>query len=118
MKKLYDAVRRSRRGQAPTQEPFEETKPEAKTDIGAGASFATMIGLTILILVVFFALGIWAAYLSWTSNTVVGWNTFAKVIFAIFAYFSNLSYLLGHLIYKLDLLNMIQKLSAARPAFG
>ena len=62
--------------------------------------------------------GVPAVYLSWTSNTLIGWHVGFKIFFAIFAFLTGLSYLLTHLINKLDLINFIKRSarSNAQPA--
>jgi hypothetical protein len=72
----------------------------------AGGGQVTVIVLSLLWL----AFGGWAVYLSWTSNTMLDWHPAAKVIFAIFAFMSSISYLLTHLINKLDLVYALRAL--------
>jgi signal transduction histidine kinase len=72
------------------------------------------VALLILIAVFAFelALAFWAVYLSWTSNSLVGWNVFAKIFFAIFAFLFALNYLLIHLFNKWDLTSHIRDQNA------
>ena len=65
--------------------------------------------ILILVLVVELALAVLAVYLSWTSNSLIGWNAFAKVFFAIVAFLFSVNYLLIHLFNKWDLTSHIRK---------
>lgn len=67
-------------------------------------------GIGIVFFLIFVGFGIWAAVFSWRSNTVAQWTTGFKVFFAFIAFFNGLGYLLGHLIYKVDLLTRIEQL--------
>lgn len=49
-----------------------------------------------------------AAYLSWTSNTVVGHDVALKVFFAIFAFLFGVWYIISHVIHKLDLVSALK----------
>ena len=93
-------------------------KEEVVVDVDVNKAF---FGFTffIILLLLLSLLGIPAAYLSWTSNTVVGWNFAFKLLFAIVAFFNGLSYLLTHLICKLDLLHALNKAStySATPSY-
>ena len=55
--------------------------------------------------------GLPAAYLSWTSNTLVEWHIIFKVLFSIGAFFWGIAYLLGYLIFRLDLVLYCQNRS-------
>jgi len=59
------------------------------------------------------AFGIFAVYLSWTSNALIGWSTFPRVVFAIFAFLFGFNYAITHLINKLDMVMYIRKLHQA-----
>ena len=63
----------------------------------------------VLYMVSFVLLGGLAAYLSWTSNTLVGWHPGFKVIFAFFALLSWFTYLGTYLISRLDMVWFIQR---------
>jgi hypothetical protein len=67
----------------------------------------------IALFILFLVLSLWAASLSWASNTLIGWGIFPKVIFAIFAFLSGIGYLFAHLIYKLDLIRYIKRVKQA-----
>jgi hypothetical protein len=60
------------------------------------------IGVAIMLVVCQLLFGGLAAYLSWTSNTLVGWHVVFKVIFALFAFFWWFTYLLAFLLHRLD----------------
>ena len=62
----------------------------------------------IMLIVWSVVVGIPAAYFSWTSNTLIGWDPVAKVFFAFFAFLSGLQYIFIHVINKLDLIYFIQ----------
>lgn len=49
-------------------------------------------------------IGGFASYLSWTANASLGWHPILLVIFSILAFIFAGTYLIGHLIFKLDLL--------------
>lgn len=61
-----------------------------------------------IVVVVEMIVGGFAAYLSWTSNGLIGWGTPAKVFFAACAFFSGVHYMLTHLVNKLDLIRFIK----------
>jgi len=67
--------------------------------------------LVMLMFVIYLILGIYAAKLSWHSNTKAGWNNGYKVIFAIFAFMFPITYTTAHIIFKLDLLSKIKETS-------
>jgi hypothetical protein len=72
-------------------------------------------GMETIVSVVFLILfGVPAAYLSWTSNTTVGWHWGFKLVFALFAFTFGLTYLVAHLLHKLDLLMLVRRLSYVR----
>ena len=82
----------------------------------AGGAFASMaILLLVIAFVIELALGIWAASLSFKANRLVNWGTTASILFAIFAFFANIQYLLIHLVNKLDLISAIKSRGAAAP---
>ena len=66
--------------------------------------------IVFIFLLLWFLLAILAVYLSWTSNSVIGYNPLAKVFFAFFAFFFATNYLFAHVLHKLDLLDFITKL--------
>ena len=54
-------------------------------------------------------IGAYAAYLSWTVNTLVEWGTVPKVIFSFFAFITGTSYLLTYFVHKYDLILALRK---------
>lgn len=92
----------------------DEDKDE---DDGPGISYAYArilelgLGAVIIAIGVFVMLGVLASYLSWTSNTVIGWHPVFRVIFAVFAFLFSTTYLVSHLFFKLDLLLALQTLA-------
>ncbi len=78
---------------------------------------ASLIALLIVVGLIELIASIFAVYLSWTSNTLVGWNGLMKVLFAIVAFFQGCGYLIIHLVNKVDLLSHIRKTpSPVRPS--
>jgi len=65
--------------------------------------------LLVLYFVLYLILGIYAAKLSWYSNTVAGWSYGYKVLFALFAFMFPCTYITAHVLFKLDLLERIKK---------
>lgn len=64
--------------------------------------------MLMLIFVIYLALGIYAARLSWYSNTKAGWTNGYKVLFAIVAFMFPVTYITAHILFKLDLLSRIK----------
>lgn len=64
--------------------------------------YQTMTMLDMLIFIMGVAIGLYAAYLSFTCNTKMRYNMSLKVIFAIFAYIFGLVYLVLYLIMRWD----------------
>jgi len=62
-----------------------------------------------LLIAAWLLLGAFASFLSWTSNSLIGWNVIGKVFFAFFAFLFNQTYLISHLFHKMDLLQFIQE---------
>jgi len=69
-------------------------------DLSLGAKIFQIV-LSVLCIVV-------AAYLSWTSNTVAGYNIALKLVFAALAALFGFFYIVSHIIFKLDLLGVIK----------
>jgi hypothetical protein len=66
-------------------------------------------GVAVAFMVLWFIVwGIPAAYLSWWSNTQIGWHPAMKVLFAFFAFFNGLWFLISFLIHKLDMVMYIR----------
>lgn len=56
----------------------------------------------VLSLILGVVIGLYAAYLSWQCNAKLSYNTFLKVIFAIFAYMFGLIYLILYVVMRWD----------------
>jgi hypothetical protein len=71
------------------------------------------LGLTVLKAVLYAVLlgllGGAAAYLSWTSNTLIVWNTAWRVLFAVFAFLFGMSYLVTYVVCRLDMVLYIKR---------
>ena len=86
---------------------------------GTSGTSGVVIFFIVLMYLIEIALGIWAAMLSWKSNSLIEWGTGFKVLFSIFAFFGGWHYLLIHLINKQDLILAIRKSKAGvAPAFA
>ena len=84
-------------------EKFDDRNSD-KVDKWAWVAFFVFL----LIVVIELLFAVFAVYLSWTSNSLIGWNVFSKVFFAIFAFLFAINYLLIHLFNKVDLLKHIR----------
>ena len=62
----------------------------------------------VLVFILYLVLGVYAAKLSWYSNTKAGWSQGYKVLFAIFAFMFPLTYITAHVLFKLDLLKKLK----------
>ena len=80
------------------KEGFDDSSSESNKQWSTGG---------IIVLIIYILLGLYAAKLSWNSNSRIHWDTGFKIFFAIFAFLSPLSYLPSHLIYKVDLLRAL-----------
>jgi hypothetical protein len=93
-----------------------ERHMDAEVDAGGSAVSGIVRVLSVfmaVVLVIELLLGVWAAYLSYTSNRLIDWGHPWCIVFAIIAFFSGAHYLFIHLINKLDLICAIRKM---RPA--
>lgn len=86
-----------------TSASHETINPNAASSDPGLISISTLISV-IAELVFYVIIGGFASWLSWTSNSSIGWNPVFCVIFSILAFFFAGTYLMGHLIFKLDLL--------------
>lgn len=64
--------------------------------------------MMILVFIIYLALGIYSAKLSWYSNTKAGWSQGYKVLFALLAFMFPITYISAHILFKLDLLSRIK----------
>jgi hypothetical protein len=60
-------------------------------------------------IIIYFTFGIFAAYLSWTSNKKIGRGIASRVIFAIFSFFFPFVYFYIHVVYKSDILTYMER---------
>lgn len=86
-----------------TTEPVKEEK-------------GSIFGLVVF-LIFFVLLAVWAVSLSWSSNTMAGWSLVPKIFFAFFAALFNMSYLMSHLLHKVDLLMVLKELKPPAAEF-
>ncbi len=103
-KKLFD---KSREGYS------DKIRRRHHNDKEKKKAFWVSVIISIIFTLIF---GIPAAILSWMSNTTIGWNPYAKVFFAFFAFLMGFNYLIIHLVNKLDLLIALKKLSPSTNA--
>ena len=80
---------------------------DAEKMVKKGAAW--FFGILVAVFLVEAVCGVLAIYLSWTSNTLIGWSSLPKGMFAFFAFFFGLQYVITHLINKLDLIKHIRK---------
>lgn len=78
--------------------------PSSYTSFSPGMVSITSVLLLVAELVLYILLGSLSAWLSWTSNTTLGWHPLFRVIFAIFAFIFSVTYVLSHIVFKLDIL--------------
>lgn len=127
LKTVYNKIGQAQKTDEP-QKPQEMQKMQGtgpnepffageKAKDPAGDAKGTMGTMSVVMACIFFlvwlGLGVWAVTLSWSSNSMVGWGALPKVFFAIVAFLFNQSYLLTHLIWKLDLIWYIRSLEEA-----
>ena len=66
-----------------------------------------------IVLLILIAISVWAAYLSWSCNTVLGYSVFARVIFSLFAALFGLTYLFWYWIMRSDACSVLIKQAVA-----
>ena len=64
--------------------------------------------MMVLVFILYLVIGIYAAKLSWYSNSKAGWSQGYKVLFAILAFMFPITYISAHILFKLDLLSRIK----------
>jgi len=118
-KKLYDNFADAAVAPAPaavtittpsTNTGVAPATPAAATKPAPAPKSTVAIVLFIIFGIVWLGLCLWAASLSWRSNTAAEWSTFPKVIFSLVAFLNGIPYLFSHLLHKYDLLCQIEKL--------
>lgn len=61
-------------------------------------------------------LGVPAVYLSWSSNTKVGWHPVLKVPLALLSFLFAIAYIMNHIFFKLDILYALRRCTAEQAA--
>ena len=67
---------------------------------------AWVIALMVALLILEVLAMVWAAYLSWTSNSVFSHSPVAKVVYAIFAFLWGIGYVVNYIINRADLVRL------------
>ena len=93
---------------AATTTPWKTSEKFDQRSVETDGSKGGFLLLLVVVIAIEIALAVWAVYLSWTSNSLIEWNIFAKLFFAIFAFLFSVSYLITHLINKWDLIHYIK----------
>lgn len=96
--------------------PSPKDKKESYIDRGVVTFTAFAVVLIVLEIVFYVLLGSGAAYLSWTSNSSIGWHPIFCVLFAIMAFVFSGTYIFSHVLFKLDLLSALTLLRRASKA--
>jgi hypothetical protein len=84
------------------------SEDETKTIVVGGLITGSLIVLSLLLF------GVPAAYISWASNTLVGWHAVFKVIFSFLAFCNGFLYLLLFLFHRLDMFLYIKTSGCGR----
>lgn len=82
--------------------------PSAYSGSGSHLFSITAICLVIAEGLIYLLLGSLAAWLSWTSNASISWHPLMRVLFSLFAFVFSASYIVGHVLFKLDLLSALR----------
>ena len=70
----------------------------------------TLPGMEILLYAVLLCtFGSLAAYLSWGANTLIGWNTVCRVLFALLSFAFSLTFLVVYVCNRLDMVKYIKR---------
>lgn len=95
---------------AQLKERFEDKKQSASDKASASAG-------VIILVVLYVAMAAYAAYLSWSCNTLTGMSVPAKVFFGFFAALGGLSYLVSYLLFRWsDCTFIAERLTPPAPA--
>ena len=70
-------------------------------------------GVAVVVAVMTVVFGIPAAYLSWTSNSLLEWNAGVKILCAAVAFFFGIEYMLAFAVLKADLIAELRRLKNA-----
>lgn len=87
-----------------------------KADAPAPAKKAGLSVAWIVFIVIFGAFGFYAAYLSWSCNTLTNMSIPAKIFFAVFAFLGGFSYLVSYLFFRWSDCKYIRENMAPAPA--
>lgn len=92
------------------KEGFETKHGHENKEIGSSMhpiSIFLWVGAVLLAVLV----GCLSSYLSWTSNTVCGWNTSLKILYSIFAFMFGTNYICIYFVNRLDAILLLKKTS-------
>jgi hypothetical protein len=94
----------------------EENTTSSGPDDAKAARWFGRAGLTLALIVLAWELVMCtlAVYLSWTSNSLIGWSAVPKVFFAICAFLCGTWYVVMHVVNKLDMVLYIKRLYELR----
>lgn len=117
---LLKALRGSKEGfntaPAPPAPTTAAPQPAAlKSHLEEGSEGKLMgVGIAVLVVysIIWVFLGTLSAYLSWKSNSLIGWHAAFKAFFALAAFMFPYAYLFAHVVHKLDLVMFIQRMAA------
>lgn len=92
------------------KESFDDTPPHPADIDGMNDSHISVFAVLLFTAeVVFYLLiGAYASYLSWTANSSIGWHPGFRVLFSFISFFFAATYIIGHLLFKLDILAALQ----------
>jgi uncharacterized membrane protein len=89
---------------------YDKVKKESfKNDKNNDEDNALQLWILFILFIFMLPFSIVAVYYSWTSNSLIEWDNFSKFVFAFFAFFWPIIYLINHLLHKVDLLNAIRR---------
>jgi hypothetical protein len=97
----------------------EKGEGGGEVELDTGLNFKTITASFLLLIIISIAImilvGCLAVYLSWTSNTVCGWNSVFKTIYAIFAFIFGLNYIITYVICRLDAIILLKRRNTSLP---
>jgi hypothetical protein len=74
--------------------------PAQNVDMDSLSWYLTFWGMVVLVVEIL--LGFLAAYLSWTSNSLIGYAFPLKILFSVLSFFASYYYVLFYAIFRLD----------------